>query len=145
MVEPVSLTVGAVMAALVVKAAERTGEELGEAGASGIGRVVVWLRGRFEKAGDVEGVSALSAAVEVPDSPTRVGFLAGVLDARADADPDFRSQLERLIAEAEEAGVEVKQVTQTAVGNQNVQVADQSGTVTISYGVAGGQAPAGGK
>src|SRR4051794_25513672 len=117
MVEPVSLTVGAVVAALVVKAAEQTGGQLGEAGASGVGRVVVWLRGRCEKAGDVEGVSALLGAVEVPDSPPPVGVLAGVLDARADADPEFRSDFERLIGEAEEGGVEVKQVTQTAVGN----------------------------
>ena len=46
-VDPVSLTVGAVIAALVSKAAEQGGVEVAEGASSGLGRLVGWLRSRF--------------------------------------------------------------------------------------------------
>jgi hypothetical protein len=139
MVEPVSLTVGAVVAALVVKAAEKGGEELAEGASSVLGRLVGWLRSRFLGKGDDEASLALARVEEVPDSPSRVGALATVLDARAEAEPGFRVELTRLVEEANEAGVEVKSIRQSAVGDQNVQVAEVGGsTVTVSFGASAG-------
>jgi hypothetical protein len=140
-VEPVSLTVGAVVAALVMKAAEKGGEELAEGASSVLGRVVGWLRARFSRTGDAEASAALAKVEEVPDSPSRVKALATVLDSRAEADPEFRAGLERFVDEAKAGGVEVKSITQTAFGDQNVQVADvQDSSVNVSYG---GTPPAG--
>jgi hypothetical protein len=134
-VEPVSLTVGAIVAALVVKAAEKGGEQLAEGAGSVLGRVVGWLRARFSKSGDEEGSAALAGVEEVPDSPSRAGALAKALDSRAAADPEFKAELEKLIEEAKGAGVEVKSISQSAIGDQNAQVADvQGSTVTVSYG-----------
>jgi hypothetical protein len=133
-VEPVSLTVGAVVAALVMKAAEKGGEELAEGASSVVGRVVGWLRARFSRTVDSEASSALAKVEEVPDSPSRAKALAEVLDSRAEADPEFRVELERLVEEAKASGVDVKSITQTAFGDQNVQVADvQDSSVKVSY------------
>jgi hypothetical protein len=69
------------------------------------------------------------------DSPSRAKALAEVLDSRAGADPEFRVELERLVEEANAAGVDVKSITQTAFGDRNVQVADvQDSSVKVSYG-----------
>jgi hypothetical protein len=134
-VEPVSLTVGAVVAALVMKAAEKGGEDLAEGASSVLGRVGGWLRAWFSRTGDSEASSALAKVEEVPDSPSLVKSLATVLDSRAEADPEFRAELQRLVEEAKAAGVEVKSITQTAFGDQNVQVADVHGSsINVSHG-----------
>jgi len=44
-VEPVSLTVGAVVAALLTKAAEKGGEDLADAAKAAVSRVVGWFAG----------------------------------------------------------------------------------------------------
>jgi hypothetical protein len=134
-VEPVSLTVGAVVAALVVRAAEKGGEELAEGASSVVGRVVGWLRARFARTRDAEASSALARVEEVPDSPSRSKVLANVLDERADADPGLRVELERLVEEAKAAGVKVESIAQTALGDQNVQVAGaHHSSFKVSYG-----------
>jgi hypothetical protein len=134
-VEPVSLTVGAVVAALVVKAAEKGGEELAEGASSVLGRLVGWLRARFSRTADSEASSALAKVEDVPDSPSRVKDLATILDSRAEADPEFRAELQRFVDQARAAGVEVKSITQTAFGDQNVQAADvHDSSINVSHG-----------
>jgi hypothetical protein len=129
------LTVGAVVAALVVKAAEKGGEELAEGASSLFGRVVGWLRARFSRTRDEEASSALAKVEDAPDSPSRVEALAGVLDTRAEADPEFRAELQRFVDEAKTTGVDVKSITQQAFGDQNVQVADVHGSsINVSHG-----------
>ena len=66
MVEPVSLTVGAVVAALLTKAAEKGGENLADAAKAAVGRLVGWLRDRFTRDGDEQGSQALACGREVP-------------------------------------------------------------------------------
>lgn len=137
MVEPVSLTVGALAAALVSKAAEKAvekvGEDAGEAGVGALARFARWLRERVS--GHQEPSAALARVEDVPDSPSRVKALGVALDRFAEQDPGFGEQLRRQVQQARDAGVDVKVITQTALGDQNVQVADVEGsTVSVSYG-----------
>ena len=58
-VEPVSLTMGAVVAALVLKGGEKTGENVTEGGLAAIGRLVDRVRARFRDRGDAGAEEAL--------------------------------------------------------------------------------------
>jgi hypothetical protein len=135
-VEPVSLTVGALVAALLTKAAEKGGENLADAAKAAVGRLVGWLRDRFTQTGDEEGSQALAWAEGAPDSPSRLRALAEVVDRRAVADPEFKSQVQRLVDDAkQQQGLQVGSIAQSASGNQNVQTAgNQDTSVSVSYG-----------
>jgi hypothetical protein len=135
-VEPVSLTVGAVVAALLTKAAEKSGENLADAAKAAVGRLVEWLRDRFNQTGDEEGSQALAWAEGAPDSRSRVRALAEVVDRRAEADPEFKRQVQRLVDDAkQQQGLQVGSIAQSASGNQNVQAAGNHGSsVNVSYG-----------
>jgi len=134
-VEPVSLTLGAVVATLLTKAAEKSGENLADAAKESLGRLLRWLRDRFSRDGDTAGSTALANAEEVPDSPSRVVALAAVIDQRAAADPGFRTELDRLLQDAKADGVAVESIAQSAWGDQNVQSAHVEGsTISVSYG-----------
>lgn len=135
MVEPVSLTLGAVVAALVAKAAEKAGERAVESGAGVLSRLVGRLRQRFTGDGDAAATNALDQVEDAPDSPSRLKLLTEVVDRRAAADADFRSELETLVHEARAEGVDVGSITQTVWGDQNVQVAGIVGSdVNVTYG-----------
>ena len=130
------MTVGAVVAALLTKAAEKGGENLADAAKAAIGRLVGWLRDRFTHTGDEEGSQALAWAEGAPDSPSRVRALAEVVDRRAKADPEFRSQVQNLVDDAkQQQGLQVGSIVQSAIGDQNVQTAgNQDTSVNVSYG-----------
>ena len=134
--EPVSLTLGAVVAALLTKAAEKSGENLADAAKAAVGRLVGWLRDRFTQTGDEEGSKALAWAEGAPDSPTRMKDLASVVDRRAATDPGFKSQLQELVDKAkQQQGLQVGPIALSASGNQNVQTAgNQDTSVTVLYG-----------
>ncbi len=132
--EPVSLTVGAIVAALVAKAAEAAGDEAGRGVAGGVRRVAAWLRARFAEDADEAGVAVLERLEEAPDSPSRVRALAAYVDERSGRDEAFRNEVEARIAEAQREGVDVHGVSQVAYGEQNVQVADVTGSsISISH------------
>jgi len=134
-VEPVSLTLGAVVAALLTKAAEKGGENLADAAKASLGRLLGWLRERFSRDGDTGGSTALANVEEVPDSPSRMAALAAAIDRRAVVDPCFRGELKRMVEDAKKVGVQVESIALTAWGNQNVQNARVEGsTITVSYG-----------
>ena len=136
--EPVSLTVGAMVAALLTKAAEKGGENLADAAKAAVGRLVGWLRDRFKQTGDEEGSQVLAWAEGAPDSPSRLRDLASVVDRRAAADPEFKSQLQRLVDDAkQQKGLQVGSITQSASGDKNVQNAGiQGSSISVSYGTA---------
>ena len=136
MVEPVSLTVGALVAALLTKAAEKSGEDLADAAKAAVSRLVGWLRDRFAQTGDEEGSQALAWAEGAPDSPSRVRALAEVVDRRAEADPAFKSQVQRLVDDAkQQQGLHVGSIVQSASGGKNVQNAGiQGSSINVSYG-----------
>jgi uncharacterized membrane protein YebE (DUF533 family) len=134
-VEPVSLTVGAVVAALVLKGAEKTGEKVTDGGLAAIGRLVDRVRARFRHRKDADAEKALARVEDPPAGPTQLAALAAAVDSHAGEDAAFAAELHRLVQHAEAAGVEVQNVTQVAWGSQIVQnqdVEDSSITVTFS-------------
>ena len=72
MVEPVSLTLGAIAAALVAKATEKTAEAAVDGGAGALSGIVAWLRKRFSGPEDNQGATALARIEDAPDSPSRL-------------------------------------------------------------------------
>jgi hypothetical protein len=135
MMEPVSLTLGAVAAALVAKAEDNAAEKAVEGAAGALRRLVSWLRERFAGDKDPAGARALARVEDAPDSPSRIQELADVLEQRAETDGHFREVLKGLVAEARAAGVDVGTITQTVWGNQNVQNAGVTDSeIHVSYG-----------
>lgn len=133
--EPVSLTLGAIAAALVAKAADKAAERAVEGGETVLERLVGWLRQRFSGEEQREAQTALAHVEQVPDSPSRLGALAEVIDRRAGADAEFRSELEALVKEAQAGGVDIGSIAQTAWGDQNVQIAGVEGSsINLTYG-----------
>lgn len=129
------MTLGAIAAALVAKAADKAAERAVEGGEGALARLVGWLRRRFSADEEHDGATALAHVEEVPDSPSRLTALAEVLDRRAGADDGFRSELKALVDHALAAGVDVGSIAQTAWGHQNVQsagVVDSEINVTYS-------------
>jgi hypothetical protein len=135
MVEPVSLTLGAIVAALVAKAAERATERAVDGGEGVLGRLLAALRERFSGAANEAAGDALTRVQEVPDSPSRLRALAALIDERAQGDAELRSELETLVAQARGTGVDVDTISQLAWGNQNVQAAGLvDSEVNVNYG-----------
>lgn len=122
--EPVSLTIGAVVTALVLKAAEKAGEKGAESGWSAVAHLVERLRGRFRERDDAAGEAALARVQDPPAGERQLTALAAAIDRQAEQDPTLARELRELVKEAESGGVKVQQLTQTAWGNQNVQIAD---------------------
>lgn len=136
MVDPLSLSIGAVVAAMVVKAAEKAGETAVDAGSVALGRLVQWLRDRFSR-GDEVAATALSNVEDVPDSPSRIRILAEEIDRKAATDAEFNAGLNDLIREAKAGGVDMKAVSQVAEGIGIVQIANtENSTITVSQGPA---------
>lgn len=138
MVEP--LTLGAIVAALAAKALERAEEKTVEEGEGVLRRLVEALRRRFSDGEEQAGAMALERLEDAPDSPGRQRDLAQLLDERADAVPELRRELEAMVIEARDAGVDVESVSQLAFGNQNVQSA---GLVDSEVNVTFGARPGG--
>ena len=60
---------------------------------------------------------------------------AEVVDRRAEADPEFKSQLQRLVDDAKQQGLQVGSITQSASGDKNVQNARiQGSSINVSHG-----------
>jgi hypothetical protein len=101
-----------------------------------------WLRSLVTGRKEVE--AAVTGVQEVPDSPSRTRALGAALDRYAQEDPEFGDQLREQVERVRAGVVEVKAITQTAVGNRNVELADVEGShVNVSYG--SGQAPPAGR
>lgn len=135
MVDPVSLSVGAVVAALVTKAAEKAGEGAVEAVPGVVGRLVKWLRERFSGDGDAKAVRALDAAAEFGGDRAAQALEAAV-DAKAAVDAEFKAAVEKLVEEAGQDGVEMHVNTQAVQkGDNNTQFQDvRSSTITVTHG-----------
>lgn len=120
MIEP--LTLGAIAAFLAAKAMERAGDEVVDAGAKAMHRVLKSLR-RYFQSEDPEGAKSLERLSEAPDSPSRIGELAKAIDAAADRSPELRGELETLIRETQQAGIAIDSINQSAEGQGNIQIA----------------------
>ena len=133
--EPVSLTTGAVVAALVLKAAEKAGEQATQSGWAAVGKLVERVRRWFRDRGDADAETALARVQDPPAGPSHLAALATAVDRHAGEDVEFAAELQRLVQEAESAGIKVQQVTQTAWGSQISQIQDVTGsTVNVTFG-----------
>lgn len=132
--DPVTLSIGALAVAFVVKAAEKAGETVVEGFPSAVGKIRAWLRKRFAQP-DEEAAVALDRVEDAPDSPARLHVLAEIIDRRAEEDPGFKAELQELIDQARTAGVDMDAVSQIAQGIGIVQIANtQNSTITVSQG-----------
>ncbi len=104
-----SLTPGAIVAALVARAAESENE-----GTAGIAHVADWLRGHFNADGDEPAATQVDMAEQLPDSATALRKLANAVDARAHADEDFRGELGTRLEQTRQAGVDVDAIAAAA-------------------------------
>jgi hypothetical protein len=133
MTDPV--TIGAIVAALVSGAAGKLGEDAVDEGTGVVKKLVERLRERFTQLGETGTVATLEDAIERPESPSSQDALAAVVDRYVAADSGFREEVERFLKEAQSAKVDVKAVTQTAWGDQSVQVANVTGSpITFTFG-----------
>ena len=133
--EPISLTVAAIVAAVAAKATDHAADAVVEGGEGALRRVIGRVRERFAGAGDEDGARALELVEQVPDSPRLVRGLAEAVDRHVVEEPGFAQELEQLAARAREGGVDVESIVQVALGDQAVQIAGvQSSTITVTHG-----------
>ena len=133
-VEPVSLSVGAVVAALIVKAAEKAGEAAVDAGGGAVGRLLSAVRQRFSREQDERATATLERVEDPPVGPKQRDALAATIDAYAADDPGWEDQLRQLVAEADRGGVDVSGVVQQAYGDHNVLIGDVHSTTINIHG-----------
>lgn len=123
--EPISIGLGAIAAAIIGKVAEkaieRTAEEAVDAGGGAAGRLVGWLRSKLSSSKELDLVE------QVPDSARAQAALAEVIDAEIVDESDV-AQLRELLGQVKQ---DQPGVYQTAIGNQNIQAAGGS-TVTVN-------------
>jgi hypothetical protein len=114
----VSLTIGTVVAALVLKAAEKVGEQTAGSGWAALGKLVELVRRRFSDTKDEPAAAALVRVQDPPAGERQLATLAEAVDRHAGHAPEFAQELRRLIREGESAGVDIQHVTQTAWGDR---------------------------
>jgi len=132
---PVVLTIGGVVAALILKAAEKASEQATQGAWAAAGRLIGQVRRHFRDRGDVHAEAALTRVQDPPAGPSQLAALAAAVDRYASEDLEFAEELRRLIKEREAAGVDVQQVTQTAWGSQISQIQGVSGsTINVTFG-----------
>lgn len=126
MVEPVSITLGALAATLIARSAEKATDRVAndavEAGAGAAGALVRWLRGKL---GSSEQLDLVEAA---PDSRQAAIALGDAIDAEIVEDDDLRELT---------AYVNVLHAQQTshqsAIG-KHIYQADRASTITATHG-----------
>lgn len=141
MVEPVSLTLGAIAASLVAKAVEKAVDKAADGavdeGAGAVVRVVAWVRSRFGHRPE------LAALEHVPDSARLQTQLGEVIDAELVEDPPSRQELQRLIDASQTAnpiGVfHIGSITATQGGVAAAQIVGNVSTTSSNSGEDGGR------
>ncbi len=120
MVEPVSLTLGAiaagVVAAMIEKSTEKAAEGVVDAGASVGAKVIAWLKGKLSSKKELELVT------EAPDSKRAVEKLADVIDAEIVNELDV-SELRALLDDVKERDPGLHQ---SAIGHHIVQASNST-------------------
>lgn len=146
MVEPVSLTLGAIAASLVAKAVERAvdkaADETVDGGVGAVVRVVAWVRARFGHR------TELAALENVPDSARLQTQLADVIDAELVDDPSALQELQTLIDASQTANpsgaFHIGTITATYGGVAAAQIVGNVSTTSNSDGEGGVRGGAGG-
>ncbi len=132
--EPISLTVAAIVAAVAAKASDRATDAVVEGGEGALRRVVGSVRERFFETADDDATKALELVEQVPDSKRLIDDLAVAVDRHVVGEPAFAAVLEDLAEQARAGGVDVGAITQNALGDQVVQIAAvDSSTITVTH------------
>jgi hypothetical protein len=127
------VTLGTITTGLIVKAVDRAEDSALDAGAGVLRRLVRFVRDRVTREADTAASTALARVEDAPDSPSRVHELEMAIATLARRDEEFRFELERLLTEARDAGIDVD-ISQAAIGNKNVQATGIIGSeVHVSY------------
>jgi hypothetical protein len=129
--DPVTLTLGGVAAALIAKAVDKTGDKTADAGWAVIGRLVGRIRRHFRENGDDADRAALARVEDPPASAKHLETLAAAIDRHAGSDPSLGAELQSLVEEAGKANLDVGSIVQGAWGDHNVLITGVSGS-TIS-------------
>jgi integrase len=108
----VSLTLGAAVAALVMKLSERADERVTESGWAAMGRLLELVRQRFRDSGDATAEAALARVQDPPTGPTQLATLAAVVDRCAGADAEFAEELRNLVDESESTSADAPHVAE---------------------------------
>ena len=133
--EPISLTVAAIIATVATKASDRATDAVVDGGEGVLRRIVTRVRERFSETADEDATKALALVEQVPDSQRAVQQLAGAVDRHVLDEPAFAGALEELATQASAGGVDVEAITQVALGGQAVQIAGvHSSTITVTHG-----------
>ena len=128
------VTLSAITTGLIVKAVDRAEGDALDAGTGALRRLVDFVHHRLAGDADTAASTALARVEDAPDSPSRVHELEATIATLARRDEEFRFGLERLLAEACQAGIDVD-ISQEARGNKNVQAtALVASEVHVSYG-----------
>jgi hypothetical protein len=131
--DPVTLTLGGVAAALIAKAVDKTSDKTAEAGWAVIGRMVGRIRRHFRERGDDADRAALARVEDPPASAKHLEALAAAIDRHAGSDSELQAELQGLVKEAGKAGVDVGSIVQSAWGDHNVQITGVSdSTISIN-------------
>lgn len=128
----IELALGAAAAALFAKALDRVGEKAVDQGEGALRRLVELVRDRLSS--EEEGSKVLERVEDAPDSPKRIETLARLLDERAKKGSGFRQELEALVEEAKDSGVNVGSIVQATFGKQSPQFGVVTGEVNLTYG-----------
>ena len=131
MIDPVSLTLGGIVAGLVWKMVDTTGEAVAQGAVGALKGLVEKVRERLR--GDPQGEAAMARVEDPPAGPAHLKALAEVIDRHTVNDPDFTKELEDLVEQARQGGADVQSAIQSAWGDNNIQVANAIGsTITIN-------------
>lgn len=127
------LTLGAIVTALVIQAAGKSGEKVADGVGGALARFTARLRERFTKRDDHDVVGALELVQAAPDSPSAQTKLATLLDERAE-NPAVRGDLEQLVSDAKQAGVSISVDAPTITDSPGaVQVVSSSGVSVTTH------------
>jgi transposase len=131
--DPVTLRLGGVAAALIAKAVDKTGDKTADAGWAVVGRLVGKIRRHFREHGDGADRAALARVEDPPASAKHLETLAAAIDRHAGSDPELGAELRRLVEEAAKSNLDVGSIVQSAWGNHNIEIGGVSGsTITIT-------------
>jgi len=132
--DPVSLSVGALVARLVAKASERAVDATVESGEGVLRALVDRVRHRFSDADDEGGSRVLELVQDAPDSAKTVTALAAAIDRHAPPDSAFATELWQLVERARSEGVRIESISQGARGDQTTQIAGVAGShISITH------------
>src|SRR4051812_30603499 len=117
--DPVTLTLGGVVAGLIAKALDKTADKTTDAGWAVVSRLLGRIRRHFREYGDDAEREALARVEDPPASAKHLETLAAAIDRHAGSDPELGAEVQGLVDEAGRANLDVGPIVQSAWGDHN--------------------------